>query len=69
MLPNFAESAADLIVLLTETCIDAKSPLVSESFRQEALLNLTVLVLEFNDRMVADMRNNVEKLGGVIDLT
>jgi hypothetical protein len=59
---DFNTAAADLIVVLTETCIDAKSPLVSESFRQEALLNLVVLVTEFNERMIADMQANLSKL-------
>lgn len=59
---DFGTASADVIVALVETCIDAKSPLVSESFRQEALLNLTMLVVEFNDRLIADMKANLSKL-------
>lgn len=59
---NFGNAAADAITILVDTCIDAQSPLVSESFRQEALLNLVALVSEFNERMVADMRANLSKL-------
>lgn len=59
---DFVPAAADLVASLIETAADANSAIVSEAFRQEAIANLAVFVMEFNARMLADIHANLSKL-------